>query len=60
MAYYFLDDGAPEADEYSSNFIYFDESKPECLKQLISEVRKLKHEKGFSKNQLRLKIAGCV
>lgn len=41
MAYLFFDGGAPDSDEYISNYIYFDESNEKCLKpamRLASEV----------------------
>lgn len=31
MAYAYLDDGAPEAEEYESNYYYFDASNPEAV-----------------------------
>lgn len=31
MAYVFLNDGGPEAEEYDSNYYYFDESNPEAV-----------------------------
>ena len=34
MAYVFLSDGGPEAEEYESNYFYFDESNSETLARL--------------------------
>jgi hypothetical protein len=37
MAYLFITDGAPEAEEYESNYLYFDESNP----MVVSEIERL-------------------
>ncbi len=31
MAYVFLSDGGPEAEDYDSNYYYFDESNPDAM-----------------------------
>jgi hypothetical protein len=36
MAYIFVSDGGPEADEYASNRIWFDERDPEDRRRALS------------------------
>jgi hypothetical protein len=39
MAYILLDDMAPESNEYSSNYIYFDEKKTGIMKKMVKLCR---------------------
>lgn len=46
MAYIIIDDRSPESDEYSNNYIYFDEKKPGALQKVMQLYnRKDKAEK---------------
>lgn len=42
MAYVYLNDGGPEAEEYESNYYYFDDSNPDAMaaieRMLTSDV----------------------
>ena len=40
MAYIFVSDGRPEADEYSSNRIWFDEHDPADLRRAQQEAQR--------------------
>ncbi len=40
MAYIFVDDGAPEAWEYDSNFIFFDENDPKERERAMLEAER--------------------
>jgi len=35
MAYFYIDDGFPESEDYENNYIYFDANDPECLQKMI-------------------------
>ena len=39
MAYTFIDDGYPEADEYETNYIEFDASDPKKIRTVIHQVK---------------------
>ena len=39
MAYIFLDDGGPEANEYESNYFYFDGSDSRAFSQIHAALR---------------------
>ena len=39
MAYAFIDDGYPEADEYETNYIEFDASDPKKIRAIIRQIR---------------------
>jgi hypothetical protein len=40
MAYIFVSDGRPEADEYSSNRIWFDERDPADVRRALREAQR--------------------
>jgi hypothetical protein len=40
MAYIFVSDGRPEADEYSSNRIWFDERDPADMRRALQEAKR--------------------
>ena len=40
MAYIFVSDGRPEADEYSSNRIWFDERNPADMRRAMLEAQR--------------------
>ena len=40
MAYIFVSDGGPEADEYASNRIWFDERNPEDRRRAMLEAQR--------------------
>jgi signal recognition particle subunit SEC65 len=40
MAYVFIDDGYPEADEYETNYVEFDASDPKKIRLIIQQVKK--------------------
>ena len=40
MAYIIIDDRSPESDEYSNNYIYFDEKKPGTLQKMMQLYRR--------------------
>ena len=40
MAYIFVSDGRPEADEYSSNRIWFDERDPADMRRALREAQR--------------------
>lgn len=40
MAYIFVSDGRPEADEYSSNRIWFDERDPADMRRALQEAQR--------------------
>lgn len=49
MAFVFISDGGPDAEEYDSNYIYFDESNPEVVSQIEIFLRERKDKSsGFS------------
>lgn len=35
MAYFYIDDGYPESEDYENNYIYFNANDPECLQKMI-------------------------
>jgi hypothetical protein len=39
MAFIFLDDGGPEADEYANNYVYFDPTDPQKLEEVLRVLR---------------------
>jgi transposase len=39
MAYVFIDDGYPEAEEYETNYIEFDATDPRKIRAIINQVR---------------------
>ena len=41
MAYFYIDDGFPESEEYENNYIYFNAEDPECLQKMIKLVQTL-------------------
>jgi hypothetical protein len=40
MAFFFFDDGAPDAEDYVSNYIFFDENNPEWYDRLMDAVKR--------------------
>lgn len=40
MAYIFVDDGAPEAWEYDTNYIFFDENDPKDRERALLEAER--------------------
>lgn len=41
MAYFYIDDGFPQSEEYENNYIYFNAEDPECLQKMIRFARSL-------------------
>ncbi len=41
MAYFYIDDGYPESEDYENNYIYFDANDPECLQKMIQLAQTL-------------------
>jgi hypothetical protein len=41
MAYIFVDDGAPEAEEYDNNYVWFDERDPDDLHRALEEANRV-------------------
>lgn len=60
MAHFFFDDGGPEAEDYASNYLVFDETKPECLRTIRNFIKKKAHLGGDVKETLRLELAKCA
>ena len=42
MAYLIIDDGHPESDEYSNNYIYFDEADPQGFQKAFQRFKSQK------------------
>ncbi|RPH91896.1 MAG: hypothetical protein EHM72_18295 [Calditrichaeota bacterium] len=34
MAYFYLDDGNPESEDYESNYLYFNADDPGCIQKM--------------------------
>jgi hypothetical protein len=56
MAHLFIDDGEFEAEDYASNYIYFDGQNPECVEKMRSLARTLARLKPERKSALLEKI----
>jgi len=41
MAYFYIDDGYPESEDYENNYIYFNAQDPECLQKMIKLAQAL-------------------
>ncbi|MCI0496624.1 hypothetical protein L0Z72_16600 [candidate division KSB1 bacterium] len=41
MAYFYIDDGFPESEDYENNYIYFNAEDPECLQKMIQLAQTL-------------------
>lgn len=52
MAYLFLNDGGPDASDYSSNYFKFDESDPQVLDRLFHAL--------YGKNQADPEVRSLV
>jgi len=42
MAYFYIDDGYPESDEYGNNYIYFNAQDPGSFQKMIKLAQELK------------------
>ena len=40
MGYLFIDDGYPESDEYSNNYLYFNGKDEDCIREILSDYNK--------------------
>ena len=52
MAYLYINDGAPESEDYNNNYFYFDESEPQAL----SRIREALGENSCGRIQLRYNL----
>lgn len=41
MAYFYIDDGFPESEDYENNYIFFDGKNQQCLKKMIQLAQAL-------------------
>ncbi len=41
MAYFYIDDGFPESEDYENNYIFFDGKNQECLQKMIQLAQAL-------------------
>ena len=41
MAYFYIDDGNPESEDYENNYIYFNAEDPKCLQKMIKLAQTL-------------------
>ena len=41
MAYFYIDDGYPESEDYENNYFYFNAEDPECLQKMIKLAQTL-------------------
>ncbi|MDZ7264016.1 MAG: hypothetical protein ONB16_05485 [candidate division KSB1 bacterium] len=52
MAYFYIDDGFPESEDYENNYIFFDGKNQECLQKMIQLAQAL----AKSPSHLRKKV----
>lgn len=60
MAYFFFDDGAPDAEDYTSNYIYFDENNPEWYQKVMDVIKRFVPNGRGATDALRHEPAGCI
>lgn len=61
MAYIFIDDMSPEGDEYTTNYIYFDDKKAGMMKQMTQLCRQKGAKKVSNKPDYELVCEyGCT
>jgi hypothetical protein len=60
MANFFFDDGGPDAEDYSDNYLYFDENKSECWKKIKEFVNAKTRLDSASREKLRFELAECA
>ena len=41
MAYFYIDDGYPESEDYENNYFYFNAEDSECLQKMIKLAQTL-------------------
>ena len=60
MAYFFFDDGAPDAEDYVNNYVYFDEKNSESYRRVMETIKKYVPCGAASIETLRHELSECA
>lgn len=60
MAYIYLDDGGPEANEYDSNYVYFNENNPKSWEIVWNFMKKKNRDRSELLDELKNDIDECL